>query len=325
MIDEALARIGQVIGKPPGWERIVRAIVPPQRYANAGLDLVRQSDGYVFPIDRGTLIGWSIHFFGAYEPEVQAEIRRRLRPGDTAIDVGANAGWHTLLMASRVGAGGRVIAVEPNPSSRERLEHAVAINRLVNVRVDPRALADRDGTRPFDAPPAGDVWDGSGRLIDDGEVRLKPDTTTSVRLKPDATTNVQPKPDATTNVRLKPDTTSDDPTARMSVAVTTIDALAAEHAIDRVALIKIDVEGWEPAVLRGAVNVLRASRPAVIFEYDPAYIGRSGGSGDELAAWLRSFGYQLHVLRRRGAPQRITTLDRTTSNVLALCAGDDET
>jgi hypothetical protein len=68
MIDEALARIGQVIGKPPGWERVVRAIVPPQRYANEGLDLVRQSDGYVFPIDRGTLIGWTIHFFGAYEP-----------------------------------------------------------------------------------------------------------------------------------------------------------------------------------------------------------------------------------------------------------------
>jgi FkbM family methyltransferase len=283
MIDEALARIGQVIGKPPGWERIVRAIVPPQRYANAGLDLVRQSDGYVFPIDRGTLIGWSIHFFGAYEPEVQTEIRRRLRPGDTAIDVGANAGWHTLLMASRVGPGGRVIAVEPNPSSRERLEHAIAINRLVNVRVDPRALADHDGTRPFDAPPAGDVWDGSGRL------------------------------------------TADDTTHPMTVAVTTIDALAAEHSLDRVALIKIDVEGWEPAVLRGAANVLRASRPAVIFEYDPAYIGRSGSSGDELAAWLRSFGYRLHVLRPRGAPQRITTLDRTTSNVLALCAGDDET
>jgi hypothetical protein len=174
MIDEALARIGQVIGKPPGWERVVRAIVPPQRYANAGLDLVRQSDGYVFPIDRGTLIGWSIHFFGAYEPEVRTEIRRRLRPGDTAIDVGANAGWHTLLMACRVGPGGRVIAVEPNPSSRERLEHAIAINRLTNVRVDARALADREGRRMFEAPPAGDVWDGTGRLVGDESRTRRP-------------------------------------------------------------------------------------------------------------------------------------------------------
>jgi FkbM family methyltransferase len=296
MIDEALARIGQVIGKPPGWERVVRAIVPPQRYTNAGLDLVRQSDGYVFPVDRGTLIGWSIHFFGAYEPEVRAEIRRRLRPGDTAIDVGANAGWHTLLMACRVGPGGRVVAVEPNPSSRERLEHGIAINRLTNVRVDARALADREGSRTFEAPPAGAVWDGTGRLTG-GEVRRKPDATIEGRAKPDATS--------------------------ATVAVTTIDALAAEHSLDRVALIKIDVEGWEPAVLRGAASVLRTSRPALIFEYDPAYMERSGESGDDLVAWLRDVGYQLHVLRPRGAPQRVASLGRAMTNVLALYGEDD--
>jgi FkbM family methyltransferase len=292
MIDEALARIGQVIGKPPGWERVVRAIVPPQRYANAGLDLVRQSDGYVFPIDRGTLIGWSIHFFGAYEPEVRAEIRRRLRPGDTAIDVGANAGWHTLLMACRVGPGGRVVAVEPNPSSRERLEHAIAINRLTNVRVDARALADREGSRTFEAPPAGHVWDGTGRLtgndVGSGFSRIESSEKRSV------------------------------------VTVTTIDALAAEHSLDRVTLIKIDVEGWEPAVLRGAATVLRTSRPALIFEYDPAYVERSGAGGDELVAWLRGFGYQLHVLRPRGAPQRVGALGRSASNMLALCGDDDQ-
>ncbi|HEY7171839.1 MAG TPA: FkbM family methyltransferase [Vicinamibacterales bacterium] len=288
MIDEALARIGQVIGKPPGWERVVRAIVPPQRYANEGLDLVRQSDGYVFPIDRGTLIGWSIHFFGAYEPEVRAEIRRRLRPGDTAIDVGANAGWHTLLMACRVGPGGRVVAIEPNRSSRERLEHAIAINRLTHVRVDSRALADREGTRPFEAPPAGDVWDGTGRLVGDGEVRVKPDATTTVN-------------------------------------VTTIDALAAEHSLDRVALIKIDVEGWEPAVLRGAANVLRTSRPALIFEYDAAYVERSGTNAAELVSWLRTFGYQLHILRPRGAPLRVAALGHGSTNVLALCGREDLT
>jgi FkbM family methyltransferase len=288
MIGEALARIGQVIGKPPGWERVVRAIVPPQRYSNAGLDLVRQADGYVFPVDRGTLIGWSIHFFGSYEPEVRAEIRRRLRPGDTAVDVGANAGWHTLLMACRVGAGGRVIAVEPNPSSRERLDHGIAINRLTNVRVDPRALADREGTRTFDAPPAGHVWDGTGRL-----------TETPVG----------------SGFRIEG-------SERTSVAVTTLDALAAEHSLDRVALIKIDVEGWESAVLRGASTVLRRSHPALIFEYDPAYVERSGATGADLVEWLRGFGYQLHVLRPRGAPLRVASLGRTMANVLALYGED---
>jgi FkbM family methyltransferase len=309
MIDEALARIGQVIGKPPGWERVVRAIVPPQRYANEGLDLVRQSDGYVFPVDRGTLIGWSIHFFGAYEPEVRAELRRRLRPGDTAIDVGANAGWHTLLMACRVGLGGRVVAIEPNPSSRERLEHAIAINRLTNVRVDSRALADREGTRRFEAPPAGHVWDGTGRLVNDGDVGSGPSASSGP-------SRAQSR-DGFSRI--------DASEKRALVAVTTIDALAAEHSLDRVALIKIDVEGWEPAVLRGAANVLRTSRPALIFEYDSAYVERSGTNADELVSWLRTFGYQLHVLRPRGTPLPVAALGHASTNVLALCGPDDLT
>jgi hypothetical protein len=61
----------------------------------------------------------------------------------------------------------------------------------------------------------------------------------------------------------------------------------------------------------------------VIFEYDPAYLERSGASGDGLVSWLRGFGYQLHVLRPRGAPLRVVTLGRGASNVLALCGGDD--
>jgi hypothetical protein len=71
--------------------------------------------------------------------------------------------------------------------------------------------------------------------------------------------------------------------------------------------------------------VLRNSRPALIFEYDPAYLERSGASANELASWLRSFEYQLHVLRRRGAPLRVDALGRTAINVLALCRRDDQT
>jgi FkbM family methyltransferase len=274
MIETALARIGQIIGKPPGWERVVRAIAPPQRYVNDELNLLRQDEGYVFPVDRGTLIGWSVHFFGAYEPEVREEIRRRLRPGDVAIDVGANVGWHTLLMASCVGRGGRVYAFEPNATTRERLQHAIAINQFPQVHVDPRAVAEQVGVQTFEAPAAGAVWDGTGRLTTDR--------------------------------------------SGQAVTCTTLDAFAAERQIDRVALMKIDVEGWEPAVLRGAARVLRTSRPALIFEYDPAYVGRSGANGADLSAWLGTAGYRLYALRPRGGVARLDVLARTGTNVLAV-------
>ncbi len=164
MLDVTLVRIGQLIGKPPGWERVVRALAPPMRFANSGVRASRQPDGYVFPVDRGTLIGWSVHFFGTYEPEVRTEIRRHLKPGAVAIDVGANVGWHTLLMAARAGATGRVYAFEPNDSTRRRLVSAVEANDLRQVTVDGRGVADRVGTSGFQAPLAGHVWDGTGRL-----------------------------------------------------------------------------------------------------------------------------------------------------------------
>lgn len=52
---------------------------------------------------------------GAYEAEFCALIRSALRPGATALDVGANIGFITRVMAEAVGASGRVLAFEPNP------------------------------------------------------------------------------------------------------------------------------------------------------------------------------------------------------------------
>ena len=37
---------------------------------------------------------------GTYEPDVLALIARLLKPGDTAVDIGANIGWHTLHMSA---------------------------------------------------------------------------------------------------------------------------------------------------------------------------------------------------------------------------------
>jgi FkbM family methyltransferase len=273
MFDGALVRIGACIGKPPGWERVVRTLAPPARFTNSGVEESAQEGGYTFPVDRGTLIGWSVHFFGTYEPEVRDVLRKHLQPDDIAIDVGANVGWHALMMASRVGAGGRVYAFEPNETTRRRLVAAVDANRLSNVVVDARAVSDRPGPAGFDAPPAGHVWDGTGRLSHGA--------------------------------------------AHASVECTTLDAFAFSLGIDRVKLVKIDVEGWELSVLRGAERLLRTARPVVVFEYDPAYISRSGGSGEALTALLARGGYTLLALRPRGRPVPISALPAVAGNYVA--------
>lgn len=276
MLDVTLVRIGQLIGKPPGWERVVRALAPPMRFANSGVRASQQPDGYVFPVDRGTLIGWSVHFFGTYEPEVRTEVRRHLKPGAIAIDVGANVGWHTLLMAARAGSTGRVYAFEPNDSTRRRLVSAVEANDLTHVTVDGRGVADRVGTSGFQAPLAGHVWDGTGRLIAESSREAA------------------------------------------TIECTTLDAFVAERHIDRLAFVKIDVEGWELSVLRGARHVLSALRPVVVFEYDPAYVSRSGGAADDVTRCWSDADYELFALDPRRPPALVARLGDRGGNFLAL-------
>jgi len=293
MLDVTLVRIGQLIGKPPGWERVVRALAPPMRFANSGVRASQQPDGYVFPVDRGTLIGWSVHFFGTYEPEVRTEVRRHLKPGAIAIDVGANVGWHTLLMAARAGSTGRVYAFEPNDSTRRRLVSAVEANDLTHVTVDGRGVADRVGTSGFQAPLAGHVWDGTGRLTaepaqDRREGREREEG--------------QERPERQTT----------------AIECTTLDAFVAERHIDRLAFVKIDVEGWELSVLRGARHVLSALRPVVVFEFDPAYVSRSGGAADDVTRCWPDADYELFALDPRRPPALVARLGDRGGNFLAL-------
>ena len=293
MLDVTLVRIGQLIGKPPGWERVVRALAPPMRFTNSGVRPSQQPDGYVFPVDRGTLLGWSVHFFGTYEPEVQTEIRRYLKPGGIAIDVGANVGWHTLLMAARAGSTGRVYAFEPNDSTRRRLVSAVEANALAHVTVDARAVADLVGASGFQAPLAGHVWDGTGRLIA-APAREK-------RERPEAQEGRERRERQTT-----------------AIECTTLDAFVGERHIERLALVKIDVEGWELSVLRGARHVLNVLRPVVVFEYDPAYVSRSGGAAEDVTRCWADADYELFALDPRRPPALAARLGDRGGNFLAL-------
>src|SRR5215472_5962531 len=112
---EILAWIGNQIGKPPGWERVVRMFASPEKCRSmAEVCLVR--DGIVFQVQPSVAVGWNVAFFGTYEPELREIFRSVLPMGGVALDIGANIGWHTLLMARLVGNNGRVMAAEANPS-----------------------------------------------------------------------------------------------------------------------------------------------------------------------------------------------------------------
>lgn len=81
------------------------------------------------------------------EPGTVAIVERLLRPGDIFLDVGANVGAFTLLAARLVGAGGKVIAVEPMPETARMLRTTVAVNGVTPiVEVSECALGEQDGS-----------------------------------------------------------------------------------------------------------------------------------------------------------------------------------
>jgi FkbM family methyltransferase len=147
---------------------------------------------------------------GVLEPLTVALLRRTLRAGDHYVDVGAHVGFHTLVARRAIGAGGRVVAIEPQPYHSAKLLENWRINAFENVVVYVALAAEDTGAATL---PLQRASDGS---------RL------SLALP-----------------------SANDLPQRFRVPCVRLDTVLAEQRLDRVRIIKIDVEGCEDRVLAG--------------------------------------------------------------------------
>jgi len=72
-------------------------------------------------------------------------IAARDKEGFTFIDVGSNVGWYALLVARKVSASSRILAVEPQPEIFERLIHNIRLNPFGTIKAVDCAVADKTG------------------------------------------------------------------------------------------------------------------------------------------------------------------------------------
>ena len=193
-------------------------------------------------------------YAGYFERGERQFVNAFLRSGDVFVDVGANAGLYTLIAAHGVGQGGRVYAFEPCFATHQRLVANVHLNGFANVECYQLALSDREGVAEMYVSTDG--FDAQNSFS-----------------QPDAPGTFQ----------------------RETVDCTTWDALAEEHnLVGRVAMIKIDVEGWEYRVLRGGQKALsRADAPVLQMELHEQALQSSGSSCQELYQLLEEIGYGL--------------------------------
>jgi len=207
------------------------------------------------------------------EPELGPILRAALRPGDIFVDVGANVGTYSLMGASLVGHGGRVLAFEPIPATRMRLEKNVSLNDVPQLRILPNGLGAEPGSTTFH------VADGASGL--------------SSRYNDAGGTQVE-------------------------VEISTLDAILQDHPAPR--LMKIDVEGMELEVLRGAAGLLRSEEaPLIVFEAHLPHMHAAGTDYAEMRQFLADHGgYEIFALRRSGlCPEPADRIEPTTSDVLA--------
>lgn len=275
---EILAWIGSRIGKPPGYERIVRRLMPIEKCASFP-DICLVRDGNLFITRPGLPLGWHVAFFGSYEPELRDIIRTVLPSAGVAVDIGANVGWHTLLMARQVGPQGRVIAIEPNPSTGAQLLRNVRLNGFQQVQIGPYAVGSAERSVDFYGPDADDLGSASSHIVSD--------------------------PTATT----------------IQVDCRTLDGIASEHRLERLDLLKIDVEGFEWPVLQGGEQTIAQFRPCILFEFDSAYAGRGGGTPRLFVEFFRQHGYSVFSVGRNWAQRLELSTWPDCANILATPSG----
>ena len=162
-----------------------------------------------------------------YKPAPEPIIAKVCPPGGTVMDVGANLGDWTLPMAKAVGPAGRVFAFEPIPFVAESVRKTLRINGFSNAAVVETALSDSQGEAPFS-------------VIHDENEAL--------------------------NIRCSGFGIDDLGGFQITVSMTTLDAFAEAEKLERLDFIKVDVEGHESAVFKGAVNCLDKFRPTIVFE-----------------------------------------------------------
>ncbi len=210
--------------------------------------LVEARHGYVLYNVNDRYIGRSVEHYGEWSPGESALFGQFCRPGHYVVDIGANIGTHTLAFARLVGERGRVFAFEPQRVVAQVLAANVALNSLTNVHTYHLGVGAKDGTLWL-----ADIDYSRGGNF--GGVSL------------DAVARPQ-----------------GDPRPKYRVAVVRLDDFYDQPRLD---LIKIDVEGMEADVLRGAGGLIQQHKPVIYAENDRPE------KSPELIGLIRSHGYRL--------------------------------
>ena len=231
--------------------------------------------GVLMKLDPSEYIDSEICTKGCFEPDTTKAIASLVKQGDTVVDVGANIGCHTLLMAQLLGNAGMVYAFEPMAYAYRKLMVNRHLNDFQNIVIEKLAISDVTGVEEV---VYNSSWPRNG--VARAEASLL------------------------------------EPIEHMR-----LDDYYERHGITACDFIKIDTDGNEFKVLRGARGVLERFRPVLCMELGAYTLQRVGDDLSAMVAHIQSLGYKVcreTDLEPFADVQQILDLVGTTTTINAI-------
>lgn len=124
-------RFGVGICWLPIWRRRLKSMAKQSPSKN----IILLENGILIPVDATDKLTHKAWLLGILAPDFEWAIHRYVKSGTIAVDVGADLGFISVLMAQKVGESGEVFVIEPNPEMRLRIEKIFWLNGLQNYRI----------------------------------------------------------------------------------------------------------------------------------------------------------------------------------------------
>ena len=190
-----------------------------------------------------------------YEPRLARCCLDHIDPQRDALDLGANVGLYTVLMARHLAEGRRVLAVEPTANALRNLHDNIERNGVGDrVQVFEGVVSDYDGACTIQTIAGREEYSTIGH-------------------------SMHPHVSGTS-------------TEAYEVEAATLDALVERFSFDP-GFMKVDVEGAEAMVFGGASNVLSEARPVVLSELSDYLLQQNGSSAADVIALFREHDYRV--------------------------------
>jgi len=266
-IDRWLAPLTRRAAHRRGSDRFIRPLQARFSRIYAALPsaecVISDYDGTIsMHLDRSSYIGGSIYWRGFHHHALVWFVKSFLKADMTFVDVGANQGELTLLAAKYL-TRGLVLAFEPEARMFSLLERNLRSNNFSNARAFNLGLGDTQTTQKLYAGPS----THAGQEHNEGLFTAFPEA---------------------------------DQKPIQEFQVKRLDDLLSGLGIDRVDLMKVDAEGAELFVLRGAEQCIGRDRPELLIEINTAAFERAGYETSSLLQMLHRYHYQLYELRPVG-------------------------